>query len=89
MNTITIDSNIYQSVENYAKLHNISVNDVIERGVSLLLGKVLASKNTDVKETTGFKEALAYVRTLKAQNGKPVPESENGLEALTDLKYKL
>lgn len=89
MNTITIDSNIHQSVENYAKLHNISVNDVIERGVSLLLGKVLASKNTDVKETTGFKEALAYVRTLKAQNGKPVPENENGLEALTDLKYKL
>lgn len=89
MNTITIDSNIYQSVENYAKLHNISVNDVIERGVSLLLGKVLASQNTDVKETTGFKEALAYVRTLKAQNGKPVPENENGLEALTDLKYKL
>lgn len=89
MNTITIDSNIYQSVENYAKLHNISVNDVIERGVSLLLGKVLASKNTDVKETTGFKEALAYVRTLKAQNGKPVPENENELEALTDLKYKL
>ena len=65
------------------------MNDVIERGVSLLLGKVLASKNTDVKETTGFKEALAYVRTLKAQNGKPVPENENGLEALTDLKYKL
>lgn len=89
MNTITIDSNIYQSVENYAKLHNISVNDVIERGVSLLLGKVLAPKNIDVKETTGFKEALAYVRTLKAQNGKPVPENENGLEALTDLKYKL
>lgn len=89
MNTITIDSNIYQSVENYAKLHNISVNDVIERGVSLLLGKVLAPKNTNVKETTGFKEALAYVRTLKAQNGKPVPENENGLEALTDLKYKL
>ena len=89
MNTITIDSNIYQSEENYAKLHNISVNDVIERGVSLLLGKVLAPKNTDVKETTGFKEALAYVRTLKAQNGKPVPENENGLEALTDLKYKL
>ena len=89
MNTITIDSNIYQSVENYAKLHNISVNDVIERGVSLLLGKVLTPKNTDVKETTGFKEALAYVRTLKAQNGKPVPENENGLEALTDLKYKL
>lgn len=89
MNTITIDSNIYQSVENYAKLHNISVNDVIERGVSLLLGKVLAPKNTNVKETTGFKEALAYVRTLKAQNGKPVHENENGLEALTDLKYKL
>ena len=89
MNTITIDSNIYQSVENYAKLHNISVNDDIERGVSLLLGKVLAPRNTDVKETTGFKEALAYVRTLKAQNGKPVPENENGLEALTDLKYKL
>ena len=79
MNTITIDSNIYQSVENYAKLHNISVNDVIERGVSLLLGKVLAPKNTDVKETTGFKEALAYVRTLKAQNSKPVPENDSEL----------
>lgn len=32
MNTIAIDSKIYEGVEKYAKLHNITVDDVVEKG---------------------------------------------------------
>lgn len=30
MNTITIDSNIYQGAERYAKLHNLSLKQMVE-----------------------------------------------------------
>ena len=38
MNTITIDSNIYKGAEMYAKLHKISIEAAIEKGLTLLLG---------------------------------------------------
>ena len=48
MNTITIDSNIYQGAERYAKLHHISVNAVIEKGVLLLLNKIQPGQHVEV-----------------------------------------
>lgn len=36
-----------------------------------------------------YQKALAYVKTLKAKSGKPVPASENGLDALIEEKYVL
>ena len=40
-------------------------------------------------ETAEFKEALAYVKTLKAKGGKPIPADENGIDALVEKKYAL
>ena len=82
MNTITIDSNIYKGAEMYAKLHNISVGDAIEKGILLLTGNV-RSQQEEQKENN-FQDALAYVKTLKAKGGKPVPSDENDIKALVE-----
>lgn len=85
MNTVIINNKTYQSAELYAKLHNVSVSDVVEKAVSLLLQKVQHKQK--YTETTEFKEALAYVKSIKAKGGNPIPADENGLEALVTKKY--
>lgn len=87
MNTVAIDSNIYKGVEKYAKLHNITVGDVVEKGVLLLIENFQPKES--IQKTKKFQDALAYVKTLKAKGGKPVPSDENDLEALVEKKYML
>ena len=87
MNTIAIDSNIYKGAESYAKLHNISVTAAIEKAISMFLQKVQHKQK--LMETTEFKEALAYVKSIVPSEGKNVPADENGLDALVEQKYKL
>lgn len=41
----------------------------------------------NIYKTKAFQDALAYVCTLQAKGGKPVPADENGLDALVELKY--
>ena len=77
MNTIAIDSNIYQGAEMYAKLHNISVRDVIEKGVTLLVGKLQAKK--DESKAAKLEQAMALMDTMMVKGGKPVPADANGL----------
>lgn len=87
MYQIAINNNVYKGAEMYAKLHNISVSDAIEKAVMSLLQKLQPKqKYTD---TTEFKDALAYVKTLKAKGGMPIPVDENGLDALVEDKYAL
>ena len=35
------------------------------------------------------RDALSYVKTLKAKGGKPIPADENSLDALVEKKYAL
>ena len=85
MNTIVIDSNIYKGAESYAKMHNISVTAAIEKAISMFLQKVQPKQR--LLETEEFRDALSYVKTLKAKGGKPIPADENNLDALVDKKY--
>lgn len=87
MNTIAINSNIYKGAEQYAHLHNISVTAAVEKAISFFLQKTQPKQK--LTETTEFKKALAYVKTLKAIGDKPVPADENGLEVLVEKKYAL
>ena len=87
MNTIAINSKTYEGAEMYAKLHNISVSDAVEKAVLLLIEKVQAKKK--FTDTAEFKEALAYVKSKAAKGSIPVPPDENGLDALIEAKYKL
>ncbi len=87
MNEVSINSEIYKGAEQYAKLHNTSVTDTIEKAVMLFLQKLQPTQNaTDGLE---FKEVVSYVKTLAAKGGKPVPVDEKGIEALIETKYKL
>jgi hypothetical protein len=80
MDAVVLNENTIKYAEMYAKLHNISVSDAIEKGVMMLLGKKFS-------DTAEFQDALAYVRSLKAEKGRPVPENDNGLDALIEMKY--
>ena len=88
MNTISIDSNIYKGAELYAKLHRISVEAVIEKGLTLLLGN-LTSKKKVADENAEFQKALAYVESLTAKGGKPVPADLDPMAVFVEEKYKL
>lgn len=85
MTTITLSNSTIQSAERYAKLHNISVADAIEKGVALLLGKLRTPKNA--AKTADFTDALEYVKGIKAKGGNPVPADENSMETLIEGKY--
>lgn len=71
----------------YAKMHNISVGDAIEKGILLLIENPRPEQNFE--STNNFQDALAYVRTLKAKGGTPVPDNENSIEALAEKKYMI
>lgn len=77
MNEVFINSEIYKGAEQYAKLHNISVTDTIEKAVMLFLQKLQPTH--DVTDNVEFKEVVSYVKTLAAKGGKPVPVDEKGL----------
>ncbi len=87
MNEVLINSNVYSGAASYAKLTNVSVSDIVEKALVLFLQKVQPRQK--ITDTSEFKEALAYVKSLKAKGGKPVPADENGLDALVEKKYAL
>lgn len=87
MNTVTLNRDTMKYAEEYARQHNISVSDAIERGVMLLWGKL--QERQGVVKSMEYQNALAYVKTLKAKGGKPVPADENGLDALVEERYSL
>lgn len=76
MNTVTIDSNIYiKGAEMYAKLYNISVESVFEKGINLLLEKFRAKR--DITKTMGA--SVEYYISPK------VKALETGFECPADL----
>lgn len=85
MDAVVLNENTIKYAEMYAKLHNISVSDAIEKGVMMLLGKLQSKEK--FSDTAEFQDALAYVRSLKAEKGRPVPKNDNGLDALIEMKY--
>lgn len=87
MNAITIDDNRYKSAEIYAKLHNISIKDVVARSLDLLFRQT--SKTELVTNDTDLENAMAIMDSITMKGGKPIPPEENGLDALIDKKYVL
>lgn len=83
MNTITIDVSQYRGAEIYAQAHNVSVRELVEK---FLRGFKVPEKISDA-ETLDYEKALAFVKTLSAKDGRPVPAEERGIEALIDEKY--
>lgn len=50
MNTITLDSSIYNSVAAYARLHNMSVSEAVETGMQVFL-EIIGKNNVATSRT--------------------------------------
>lgn len=90
MNTISIDSALYNSTEQYARQHKMTIEEVVESGLRLILNqfRTKQSKAKSIWETDEYKNALAYLDTLADGSGKPIPANEDGRDARTE-KYAL
>lgn len=88
MNTVAIDSNIYKGAELYAKLHKISVEAVIEKGLTLLLGKNTLKKEV-ADEDVELEKAMKLMETMMIQGGKPVPADVDPMAIFVQEKYGL
>ena len=62
MNTITIDSNTYNSIVQYAKLNNISVTEAVVTGLNSFLEKF--------KEKVTVKDELLYISRGESFGGR-------------------
>lgn len=90
MNTISIDSSLYNSTEEYARQHHMNINQVVEAGLKLLLTQISPKheKAESVWDTDEYRNAMAYLDTLSDKSGKPIPADEDGRNARTE-KYVL
>lgn len=92
MNTIIIDSEMYKLAAEYAERYNMSIKEVVEHGIQLVIGKISpnAAKRKKAKaDRLSMEKAMDFVKTLSASGGSSVPADENGIEALIEEKYKL
>lgn len=87
MNAVTIDSNRYRAAEMYAKLHNISIRDVVAKSLDLLFGQT--SVKNSVSKESDFDKAMALMDTMMIKGGKKIPTDEKGIYALIEQKYSL
>ena len=83
MNTISIDSSLYNSTAQYAQQHHMNINQVVEAGLKLLLSQIRPKheKVKSVWDTEEYQNAMAYLDTLSDKSGKPVPADEDGRNA--------
>lgn len=85
MNTISVTNSTYKGMETYAKVHNISMSDAVERGLKLLISQINKPKPSEKKEDLA--SAFAFIDTIPARGGRPIPGDERGIDALIEKKY--
>lgn len=93
MYTIAIDDPmIYLDGETFARENHSSLKELVNKYVASLAAKVRLSKQKESKslsEQEDFQKALAYVKTLTAKGGKPVPADIDPMEVFVQEKYGL
>lgn len=88
---MTIDNNVYRKAELYARMHNISVERLIEQTIMKLVDLEPTAPQPDksFKDSDEFKNAMAYMETLVADDlTSPVDSDEDGRDVRTG-KYNL
>lgn len=80
MNAVTIDNNRYRTAAMYAKLHNISIKDVVAKSLDLLLGQ--SSAETSASKESDLDKAMSIMDTMMIKGGKKIPADEKGVDAL-------
>ena len=64
----------------YAKLHNISIKDVVAKSLDLLLGQ--SSAETSASKESDLDKAMSIMDTMMIKGGKKIPADEKGVDAL-------
>ena len=65
MNTITIDNNIYNWAESYAKMHNITLKELAEKALMMVVKK--KRKVLSLKAKKNFLLPLEVLSELQSQ----------------------
>lgn len=87
-NTITIDHNIYRGAEMYAKLNNISIKEVVETSLKLLLGHI-NKPQTDTKSKWSNYQLSPKIKDMTLKHRKNVSDDiEVSLFKAMEEKYK-
>ena len=85
------DPKAYLDGEIYARENHSTLEELVNKYVVALAEEIRSRKKhpaVSFPETDEFRQALAYVESLVAKGGNPVPADENSLDALVELKYK-
>lgn len=88
---MTIDNNVYRKAERYARLHNTSVEHLVEHTIIsyINLEPTVSSPVKTFRETDEFKNAMDIMESLVADDlDSPVPADEDGRGCRTK-KYML
>jgi len=85
MNTISINKSLYEGAEIYAKLHHISVEAVVEKGLNLLFGKNQEKGKEDAR-TSDLEKALELMDTMMVSGGQVIPLNAEDMNALVEKK---
>ena len=86
MNTVTINGDVYQNAQMYARQHNISIEEVVEKGISLLMEKIRSRSARN--RSSELEHAMAFMDTIMMKKGgTPIPSDEDGKGIVAKMKY--
>lgn len=89
MNTITIDSQIYDEALQYASKKKMSVSSLFEFAVRKLMDMKPAHQTQNVFESVKYEKALNFMDTIVADSYNiVVPVDEDGREARSEKYMK-
>lgn len=92
MYTIAIDDPmIFQDGETFARENHSSLKELVNKYVASLAAKVRMARLKEDKgfaETEEFLKSLAYVRTLVAKDGKPIPADIDPMAVYAEERHK-
>lgn len=78
MNTVTIDSETYQGAVEYAERNNMSVKEVVEHGIQLVIGSIngMVSEQNKPKAKDGHKQYSSRIMHLRSLRGSGISPEE-------------
>ena len=90
MNTIAIDTNIYKSVESFARNRNVSIREFIEKAILAALSRPLANADSNAAAQSAWREykVSPEVMAMTFEERKDVSDDYAvGLQEILTEKY--
>ncbi len=83
MNTINITSSTYNGIVRYAKMHDMSMEETVEKALKQFINSI----HIEDKNNESLEAAYTFIDTIPAKGTNAVPNEERGIEVLIDKKY--